>query len=271
MDLEAKLRDEPACAPRSPGRRWRRPRTRCRSTPPVATTTATTRCGDCAPSLTATALGFDAFKIKVGERRSTSTSPAPRQPWTWPAPDRARRRRQRTVRREAAQTYGRALAPYGLRWFEEPGDLLDYALLRQLIDGYAGPVATGENLFSAADAENLVRFGGMRPEVDVIQVDPGLSYGITEYLRVLDRLEAHGFDRTRCFPHGGHLINLHVVVGLGLGGCEAYPGVFGRLRGYALRAPSAGARWRPATRRGSGWREKPDLASHLAAMVEDLA
>src|SRR5256884_1632687 len=51
--------------------------------------------------------------------------------------------------------YARALAPYGLRWYEEPGDPLDYELQAKLADHYPGPMATGENLFSLQDARNL--------------------------------------------------------------------------------------------------------------------
>lgn len=171
---------------------------------------------------------------------------------------------------ERAQAYGEAIAPYGLRWYEEPGDPLDYALHRALTDTYAGPLATGENLFSAIDAENLVRFGGLRPGTDVLQVDPGLSYGVTEYRRLLEWLEANGFDRTSCFPHGGHLINLHLVVGLGLGGCEAYPGVFQPFGGYAPTCEVGEGTVRPSEAAGFGLEEKPEVAPHLAALTGDL-
>src|SRR5215470_11235205 len=43
--------------------------------------------------------------------------------------------------------YARALAPYGLRWYEEPSDPLDYALQAELSSIYDPPMATGENLF----------------------------------------------------------------------------------------------------------------------------
>ena len=33
--------------------------------------------------------------------------------------------------------------------------------------------------------------------------------------RCSELLEAHGFDRRFAFPHGGHLINLHIAVGPG--------------------------------------------------------
>lgn len=51
------------------------------------------------------------------------------------------------------------------------------------------PVATGENLFFTADVRNLVRCGGLRPRRDIVQMDPGLSYGLTEYIGMLDVLE----------------------------------------------------------------------------------
>ena len=57
---------------------------------------------------------------------------------------------------------GDAIAPYGLRWYEEPLDPLDYLLHAALATRYAPPLATGENLFSMQDARNLVRHGGLR-------------------------------------------------------------------------------------------------------------
>ena len=35
------------------------------------------------------------------------------------------------------------------------------------------------------------------------------------------------------FPHGGNQMTLHIVGGFVLGGCEAYPGVFGPFAGFA--------------------------------------
>ena len=53
------------------------------------------------------------------------------------------------------------LPPFGLRWFEEPCDPLDFALLAEIAGAYDAPLATGENLYSTQDVENLVRFGGL--------------------------------------------------------------------------------------------------------------
>ena len=90
---------------------------------------------------------------------------------------------------QTALDYGRAIEPYGLFWYEEIGDPLDYRLNAILSEQYSGPIATGENLFSVQDARNLIRYGGMRPDRDYIQVDPALSYGLTEYLRVQQMLQ----------------------------------------------------------------------------------
>lgn len=64
---------------------------------------------------------------------------------------------------DQALACGDAIAPYGLRWYEEPLDPLDYLLHAALATRYAPPLATGENLFSMQDARNLIRHGGLRP------------------------------------------------------------------------------------------------------------
>lgn len=74
---------------------------------------------------------------------------------------------------------------YGLAWVEEPSSPLDYATLASFCAGYAGSVATGENLFSADDVRNLLRYGGLRPAQDRIQVDMLLSYGLSEYTAIM--------------------------------------------------------------------------------------
>lgn len=169
--------------------------------------------------------------------------------------------------RLTALAYARELEPLDLRWFEEIGDPLDYQLNAEVIAAYGGAVATGENLFSAVDTLNLVRFGGMRPGRDFFQMDPGLSYGITEYLRILQTLESHGFDRRHAIPHGGHLINLHVVVGLGLGSCEAYPGVFQPFGGYSPQAEVRDGRAWPGEAPGFGLEEKSELAPWIRRLL----
>jgi L-alanine-DL-glutamate epimerase-like enolase superfamily enzyme len=131
-----------------------------------------------------------------------------------------------------AREYGRALAAYDLFWYEEPGDPLDYALQAELGKHYAGPMATGENLFSMQDARNLIRFGGLRPDRDWLQFDCALSYGLVEYLRTLQMLREHGWSPQRCIPHGGHQMSLAIAAGLGLGGNESYPDLFQPFGGF---------------------------------------
>jgi len=131
-----------------------------------------------------------------------------------------------------AIAYGEALARYELFWYEEAGDPLDYALQSELGKHYAGPMATGENLFSMTDARNLIRFGGLRPERDWLQFDCALSYGLVEYLRTLQMLRDHGWSPRRCIPHGGHQMSLAIAAGLGLGGNESYPDLFRPFGGF---------------------------------------
>jgi L-alanine-DL-glutamate epimerase-like enolase superfamily enzyme len=169
--------------------------------------------------------------------------------------------------RSAATHWAAALAPYGLRWYEEPGDPLDFELNRAVTACYDGPVATGENLFSVPDVTNLVRYGGMRPGRDVFQMDAGLSYGLGEYARMLEVLEANGFDRRFAYPHGGHLINLHIAAGLGLGGCESYPGVFAPFGGYPDGCVLHEGRIAPTDAPGFGLEQKPGLAELIAELT----
>ena len=88
--------------------------------------------------------------------------------------------------------------------------------------------------FSTQDVENLVRFGGLKPERrDVIQIDPPPAYGIVQYARTIAMLERHGWPRSALFPHGGNQMSLAIAAGFGLGGAESYPGVFGAFGGFA--------------------------------------
>ncbi len=142
--------------------------------------------------------------------------------------------------RDEAFAYARGLQAFALRWFEEPCDPLDFALLAEIAEAYDAPLSTGENLFSTQDVENLVRFGGLKPQrKDVIQVDPPQAYGIVQYARTLDMLARHQWPRSLLFPHGGNQMSLAIAAGFGLGGAESYPGVFGDFGGFANDAELA--------------------------------
>jgi len=169
-----------------------------------------------------------------------------------------------------ALAYADALAPYGLRWYEEPGDPLDFALSAAVAERYQSPLATGENLFSLQDARNLIRYAGLRADRDILQFDPALAYGLVEYLRIVEMIEAHGWSRRRLVPHGGHLFALHIAAGLGLGGNESYPDVFRPFGGFADDIPVSGGRVRPPDVPGIGHETKADLYQVLRDVTGDV-
>ena len=163
--------------------------------------------------------GPQAHRVRAGRRRRRRATP--------------RGRRQRPVRPADALEYAegdRALQPVLVRGDRRPAGL---RAQRDRLRALQGPIATGENLFSLQDARNLIRYGGMRPDRDIIQVDPALSYGLTEYLRMQDMLRQHGWSSRRCIPHGGHQFSLHIAAALKLGGNESYPGEFQPTGGFA--------------------------------------
>jgi len=168
-----------------------------------------------------------------------------------------------------ALAYGDALEPYGLRWYEEAGDPLDYAIQAALAQRYSLPLATGENLFSMPDARNLVRYGGMRPDRDILQFDPVLSYGLVEYRRTLDMLRDNGWSARQVIPHGGHQMALNLAAGLGLGGNESYPGVFQPFGGFADTIPVEAGYVRPTEAPGIGFEEKAALYALLRRVATE--
>jgi L-alanine-DL-glutamate epimerase-like enolase superfamily enzyme len=167
---------------------------------------------------------------------------------------------------DAAVEYGEALGPYGLRWYEEPGDPLDYRLHADLAARYQGPIATGENLFSMQDTRNLLRHAGLRKDRDILQMDPVLSYGLVEYLRMLEVLGEMGWSRDRCIPHGGHQFALNIAAGLGLGGNESYPEVFAPFGGFADATPVEDGMIRLPEVPGVGFEAKSDLMDLIRSL-----
>jgi len=169
---------------------------------------------------------------------------------------------------ETALAYAEALKPYGLFWYEEAGDPLDYALQAELSKVYPGPMATGENLFSHQDARNLARYGGMRSDRDWLQFDCALSYGLVEYLRTLEAIEAEGFTRRNCIPHGRHQLSLNIAAGLKLGGNESYPEVFAPFGGFADGIAVEGGRVGLPDAPGIGFELKADLIRTMRQATE---
>jgi len=172
--------------------------------------------------------------------------------------------------RDRALAYAKALAPYRLRWFEEPTDPLDFALLAEVAAVYNAPIGTGENLFSTQDVRNLITFGGLRADRDIIQIDVPQSYGIAQFARTLAMLKEHGWSPQSVFPHGGNQMTLHIVGGFGLGGCEAYPGVFGMFAGFADDAKVEDGWLKLPDRPGIGFEAQNALYAVMRELVPEL-
>jgi D(-)-tartrate dehydratase len=170
---------------------------------------------------------------------------------------------------ETAIAYAHALEPYALRWYEEAGDPLDFELQAKLADHYKGPMATGENLFSVQDARNLIRYAGMRSDRDVLQFDCALSYGLVEYMRILDMLKEYGWSARRCIPHGGHQLSLNIAAGLGLGGNESYPGIFQPFGGFADDTPVQDSYVSLPNIPGIGFESKKELLRLLKTLSDN--
>ena len=80
-------------------------------------------------------------------------------------------------------------------------------------------------------------------------------------------MEGAGFHRRQACPHGGHLINQHVVTGLGLGGCEAYPGGLQYFGGYAGSGLLRDGWVSPSDAPGFDLEEKSELAAPLRRLM----
>ena len=154
-----------------------------------------------------------------------------------------------------------ALGGLGLAWIEEPAPPLDFELLRRYGELSRTPLATGENLFSLDDARNLLRYGGLRPERDFVQIDPLLSYGVGEYVRILECFRP--WKAERFLPHAGHLFAAHCVAGLRLGMAEAAPDAGLPYGGYWDGVAVSQGRLSVPDLPGAGYEGKQNLFSIL--------
>ena len=151
------------------------------------------------------------------------------------------------------------LAEHRLAWVEEPTPALDYAALAAFCQGHSGPVATGENLFSLDDATNLLRYGGLRPNQDRLQMDISLSYGVGEYRAMLERAQAMGWSPQAFWPHAGHLFAAHVVAAFGLGSHESAPDPSRLYGGFWDRVPVVDGHLQLPTFLGVGFEHKANM------------
>lgn len=151
-----------------------------------------------------------------------------------------------------------AVEPFKLAWIEEPAPALDFEFLKTCVDATSTPIATGENLFSFDDARNLLRYGGLRAGKDFVQVDPLLSYGVDEYVKILGL-----WERRQFMPHAGHLFAAHCVAGLGLGMAEAAPDASLPYGGYWDGARVDAGRVKIPDAPGAGYEAKRNLFAIL--------
>ena len=97
------------------------------------------------------------------------------------------------------------LAPYNLRWLEEPvipDHINNYAELRRLSDI---PISGGEHEFTLHGFQQLLDAGA----VDVVQYDTNRVGGITAARKVNALAAAHGIP---VIPHAGQMHNYHLVM-----------------------------------------------------------
>jgi L-alanine-DL-glutamate epimerase-like enolase superfamily enzyme len=161
-----------------------------------------------------------------------------------------------------------ALAPLGLWWFEDICDPLDFETLAAVARRYAAPIAAGEALFSAAEANLLDRHGGLRHDRDILLFDPVHCYGLPGYLQIVEVLEKRGWPRTAFWPHGGHLFCLHVVAALRLGGAEVNPLCFQPFGGYGDDTIVSEGVATPPQIPGIGFEARQDLRDLLATLLD---
>jgi len=170
---------------------------------------------------------------------------------------------------ETAENAARALSRHGLRWFEDICEPLDFALQARISSIYDPSIAAGEPLFSAEDARNLLRYGGIRPDRDVLVFDPVHCYGVAGYLRILAALREGGISPLSCQPHGGHLFCLHLAAALRLGGCESNPLSFQPFGGLTDALTVEVGTTKPPEMPGIGFEAKASLYHVFRSLLDE--
>ncbi len=156
------------------------------------------------------------------------------------------------------------LAPYNLRWLEEPliaDDIAGYAELRAM---NIVPISGGEHEFTLRGFRDVVE----RRAMDIIQFDVNRVGGITQAQKIVALAEA--FDIS-VIPHAGQMHNYHVVMAnIACPMAEYFPKVpvevGNELFWYIFDGEpvaEGGYVGLPEDRPGLGLTLKPDLASHF--------
>jgi L-alanine-DL-glutamate epimerase-like enolase superfamily enzyme len=152
-----------------------------------------------------------------------------------------------------------AMSSYGLWWFEDICDPLDFETLASVAAGYGRPLAAGEALFSPSEAALLDRYAGLRRDRDILVFDPVHCYGLPGYLAIVRLLQDRGWPSSSFWPHGGHLFCLHLVAALGLGGAESNPLAFLPFGGLPNDLMVSEGIVSPPEMSGIGFERKDDL------------
>ena len=135
--------------------------------------------------------------------------------------------------RSRALAYAEALAPFKLRWFEEPPirSPTGYPLRspritkrRSAAAEISSPLRTWRIWCALAGCAPIATFSRSMCRNPMASCSSRARWRCSR---------SRGWRRSAIFPHGGNQMTLHIVGGFGLGGCEAYPGVFGVFAGFA--------------------------------------
>jgi L-alanine-DL-glutamate epimerase-like enolase superfamily enzyme len=82
-------------------------------------------------------------------------------------------------------------------------------------------------------------------------------------------LRENGWSASRCIPHGGHQLSLHIAAGLGLGGNESYPGIFQPFGGFADDTPIKDSYVTLSEAPGIGFESKKELFRLLKTLSDN--
>jgi len=98
-------------------------------------------------------------------------------------------------------------------------------------------------------------------------MDIVLSYGLTEYLRMIKDIEACGWSRRNLIPHAGHQVALHAAAGLGLGGHEVASGTNGPFSGVSNNTKVENGVATLDSSPGAGIEYKPELYKYFDGLI----
>jgi D-arabinonate dehydratase len=98
-----------------------------------------------------------------------------------------------------ALKFGRMIEDYDPYWFEEPVPADDLRGARRVADALDVPVASGENEFTRWGFRDLIDAGA----AEVVQADPNICGGISEWIRIAAYASAHHLPMA---PHGNAAI-----------------------------------------------------------------